>query len=95
LDFMGGRMGRKSGDDDTPIRIWICKYALQCTVHVALVWMEFRQRNTQRTARGRSQLMDEEAHISEDDDEDDKVSRSPGSCGRGFLCLILKFLGSI
>jgi hypothetical protein len=63
---------------NTPIRIWICGYALQCAVHVALVWMEFRRRNTRRMAMGRSQLVDDDAHISEDEDEDDRVSGSPG-----------------
>lgn len=63
---------------NTPIRIWICGYALQCAVHVALVWMEYRRRNTRRTARGSSQVGDEDAHISEDDDEDDRGSGSPG-----------------
>lgn len=33
---------------DTPIRLWICGYALQCLVHVVLVWMEYRRRNTRR-----------------------------------------------
>jgi hypothetical protein len=43
---------------------------------MALVWMKFRRRNTWRTARGRSQLVDEDAHISKDDDEVDRVSGS-------------------
>jgi len=40
--------------------------------------MEYRRRNTRRTARGSSQVGDEDAHISEDDDEDDRGSGSPG-----------------
>lgn len=28
-----------------PIRWWICGYALQCLVHVALVWLEYRRRS--------------------------------------------------
>ncbi|KAK9226562.1 hypothetical protein WN943_011610 [Citrus x changshan-huyou] len=32
----------------TRIRLWICGYALQCLVHVVLVWMEYRRRNTRR-----------------------------------------------
>ncbi|KAL7000863.1 E3 ubiquitin protein ligase rie1 [Sarracenia purpurea var. burkii] len=33
-----------------PIRIWICGYALQCLVHVVLVWLEYRRR-TSRSLR--------------------------------------------
>lgn len=29
---------------NTPIRVWIGGYALQCVVHVALVWIEYRRR---------------------------------------------------
>ncbi|KAJ0242890.1 putative RING zinc finger protein [Hirschfeldia incana] len=28
-----------------PVRVWICGYALQCLVHVVLVWLEFRKRS--------------------------------------------------
>ncbi|XP_027098336.2 E3 ubiquitin protein ligase RIE1 [Coffea arabica] len=31
--------------ENVPIRVWICGYALQCLVHVALVWIEYRRRN--------------------------------------------------
>ncbi|XP_073287735.1 E3 ubiquitin protein ligase RIE1-like [Primulina huaijiensis] len=27
-----------------PIRVWVCGYAIQCLVHVVLVWVEFRRR---------------------------------------------------
>ncbi|KAL6350986.1 hypothetical protein AAG906_031572 [Vitis piasezkii] len=30
------------------IRLWICGYALQCRVHVVLVWLEYRRRNRRR-----------------------------------------------
>uniref|UniRef100_A0A2P2JZ97 RING-type E3 ubiquitin transferase n=1 Tax=Rhizophora mucronata TaxID=61149 RepID=A0A2P2JZ97_RHIMU len=33
---------------NTPIRLWICGYALQCLVHVVLVWLEYRRRTTSR-----------------------------------------------
>ncbi|XP_009765931.1 cleavage and polyadenylation specificity factor subunit 3-II [Nicotiana sylvestris] len=32
---------------NVPIRIWVCGYALQCVVHVVLVWLEYRRRNSQ------------------------------------------------
>ncbi|CAK9135583.1 unnamed protein product [Ilex paraguariensis] len=33
---------------NVPIRLWICGYALQCFVHVVLVGVEYRRRNTRR-----------------------------------------------
>lgn len=32
---------------NVPIRLWICGYALQCVVHVVLVWLEYRRRSLQ------------------------------------------------
>ncbi|CAA0814719.1 Zinc finger- C3HC4 type (RING finger) family protein [Striga hermonthica] len=29
-----------------PIRVWVCGYALQCLVHVVLVWVEYNRRNS-------------------------------------------------
>ncbi|GAB2226706.1 hypothetical protein Drorol1_Dr00022525 [Drosera rotundifolia] len=31
-------------ETNVPVRVWICGYALQCLVHVVLVWMEYRRR---------------------------------------------------
>ncbi|CAI9261181.1 unnamed protein product [Lactuca saligna] len=28
-----------------PVRAWICVYALQCVMHVVLLWLEYRRRN--------------------------------------------------
>ncbi|KAL3501984.1 hypothetical protein ACH5RR_036433 [Cinchona calisaya] len=33
---------------NVPIRVWICGYALQCLVHVVLVWVEYKRRNVRR-----------------------------------------------
>lgn len=32
---------------NVPIRLWICGYALQCVVHVVLVWLEYKRRRLQ------------------------------------------------
>ncbi|XP_050231459.1 E3 ubiquitin protein ligase RIE1 [Mercurialis annua] len=63
---------------DTPIRIWICGYALQCLVHVVLVWLEFRRRNSRRVRDEERQppLSEAENVDSEDDDGSDRVSGS-------------------
>lgn len=53
---------------NTPIRLWICGYALQCLVHVVLVWLEYRRRNMRRRARDPER--GEVAGYSEDDDEE-------------------------
>nr|XP_043639989.1 cleavage and polyadenylation specificity factor subunit 3-II [Erigeron canadensis] len=34
-----------------PIRVWVCGYALQCAVHVVLVWLEFKRRNNNNNNR--------------------------------------------
>ncbi|CAN8238762.1 unnamed protein product [Cochlearia groenlandica] len=42
----------KEEDPNVPVRIWICGYAIQCLVHVVLVWSEFRKRNSSSSRRG-------------------------------------------
>ncbi|KMS97332.1 hypothetical protein BVRB_6g156110 [Beta vulgaris subsp. vulgaris] len=42
---------------NVPIRVWICGYAVQCLVHVLLVWMEYRRRRrreNESVRRGRA-----------------------------------------
>ncbi|XP_031491240.1 E3 ubiquitin protein ligase RIE1 isoform X1 [Nymphaea colorata] len=62
---------------NTPIRIWICGYALQCLLHVIFVWMEYRRRNRRRSPGegggppSGSGEQDSDALESEDDDEED------------------------
>lgn len=51
---------------NTPIRLWICGYALQCLVHAVLVWVEYRRRN-RRDSRRRSS---EEEDLDDSEDED-------------------------
>ncbi|MBA0792911.1 hypothetical protein Gohar_017366, partial [Gossypium harknessii] len=59
---------------NTPVRVWICGYALQCSVHVVLVWLEYKRRNARR-ASGRGEERGEDVTDSEDD-EDSNQSRS-------------------
>ncbi|KAL1556521.1 E3 ubiquitin protein ligase RIE1-like [Salvia divinorum] len=33
---------------NVPIRVWVCGYALQCLVHVVLVWVEYNRRSSRR-----------------------------------------------
>lgn len=59
---------------NTPVRVWICGYALQCLVHVVLVWLEYNRRSARR-ASGRGEERGEDVTDSEDD-EDSHQSRS-------------------
>ncbi|XP_043695853.1 E3 ubiquitin protein ligase RIE1-like [Telopea speciosissima] len=57
---------------NTPIRVWICGYTLQCVVHVVLVWLEYKRRNMRRL-RGLEDGMrasDSDLNDSEEDDGD-------------------------
>ncbi|GAV70932.1 zf-RING_2 domain-containing protein, partial [Cephalotus follicularis] len=69
---------------NTPIRLWICGYALQCLVHVVLVWLEYRRRNRRRVRdeerQQQLQVDDREARSYanasvDDNDEEEMVSR--------------------
>ena len=73
---------------NTPIRVWICGYALQCLVHVVLVGLEFRKRNSRRTSArdeesGDAAARDEESgdaaaagDVNDSEDEEDGIERS-------------------
>ncbi|XP_020221797.1 E3 ubiquitin protein ligase RIE1 [Cajanus cajan] len=63
---------------NTPIRWWICGYALQCLVHVALVWLEYRRRNhAPRDEESGAILEFDDANDSDDDDAGTSGSSSP------------------
>ena len=73
---------------NTPIRLWICGYALQCGVHVGLVWMEYRRRNPRRAASRARVAGDEESQQAvevrreegnDSEDEDDNGGFAPRS----------------
>jgi hypothetical protein len=63
-----------TGDEkpETPVRVWIAGYGLQCLVHVVLVWTDFRRPR----GRGRPGLVESTSDDSDDDDsEEDPESR--------------------
>ncbi|PPD90857.1 hypothetical protein GOBAR_DD12205 [Gossypium barbadense] len=62
---------------NTPVRVWICGYALQCSVHVVLVWLEYKRRNARR-ASGRGEERGEDVTDSEDDEDSNQSSEYPG-----------------
>lgn len=65
---------------NTPIRVWICGYALQCFVHVVLVCLEYRRRNAPRVRNQESSEFNDGFNDTEDDDEEG--SRASGALGR-------------
>ncbi|KAG4158809.1 hypothetical protein ERO13_D02G139800v2 [Gossypium hirsutum] len=57
---------------NTPIRLWICAYALQCLLHVVLVWLEYRRRNSRRisvTDEERGEAVSGDVNDSEDEED--------------------------
>lgn len=66
----------KEEKPNVPIRIWICGYAIQCLVHVVLVWIEFRKRNASRRAGDLEAAPQASvSHDSEDEDSDERFLR--------------------
>uniref|UniRef100_A0A5B7AX13 RING-type E3 ubiquitin transferase n=1 Tax=Davidia involucrata TaxID=16924 RepID=A0A5B7AX13_DAVIN len=55
---------------NVPIRLWICGYALQCLVHVVLVWLEYRRRNTRRGRDEEALRQDLHSDVNDSEDED-------------------------
>lgn len=66
---------------NTPIRYWICGYSLQCIVHVVLVGVEYRRRNTRRR-RSRESPESVADSRNDTDDTDDEEFLNSGSSGQ-------------
>ncbi|KAG6650558.1 hypothetical protein CIPAW_06G052100 [Carya illinoinensis] len=67
---------------NTPIRLWICGYALQCGVHVVLVWLEFRKRNTRRASTDDENQVEAGGEANDSEDEEHGVDRVSASVSR-------------
>ncbi|RRT55475.1 hypothetical protein B296_00048442, partial [Ensete ventricosum] len=83
---------------NTPLRVWVAGYALQCVVHVLLVWAEYRRRRRRRSSNGR-QDVDEGGQGVRDrvpsdsdavDSEEDGEEGGTGSGQRGYVMLIIR-----
>ncbi|KAE8710307.1 E3 ubiquitin protein ligase RIE1 [Hibiscus syriacus] len=57
---------------NTPLRLWICGYALQCLVHVVLVWLEYRRRNSRRTSFARDEERGDAAGDANDSEDEER-----------------------
>ncbi|XP_061369016.1 E3 ubiquitin protein ligase RIE1-like isoform X2 [Gastrolobium bilobum] len=68
---------------NTPIRVWIIGYSLQCLVHVLLVWLQYRRRS-QRDARRRRRAQDVESDAGEFEDGNDSDDND-GSSVNSFM----------
>lgn len=69
---------------NTPIRVWIVGYALQCLVHVLLVWLEYRRRSRRDSRSGsqRARDVESDAGSGDDDDYSDDGDGSSGNTSR-------------
>lgn len=75
-----------------PIRVWIGGYALQCLVHVALVWAEYRRRCSRRRGRGLEGGRDGSGRESDselNDSEDEGGDEGFGLGGQSRCCVFL------
>ncbi|KOM45984.1 hypothetical protein LR48_Vigan06g129000 [Vigna angularis] len=78
---------------NSPIRVWIIGYALQCLVHVVLVWLEYRRRSRMDSRRGQG-TQDVESQAGSDNDEggndsdSDVVDGSSGNSSRSRLSVV-------
>ncbi|KAE8730075.1 E3 ubiquitin protein ligase RIE1 [Hibiscus syriacus] len=62
---------------NTHIRLWICGYALQCFVHVVLVWLEYRRRNSSRTSARDEESGDAvSGDVNDSEDDEDVIGRN-------------------
>ncbi|KAI4357543.1 hypothetical protein L6164_001483 [Bauhinia variegata] len=68
---------------NTPIRVWICGYALQCLIHVVLVWVEYRRRNRVELRSRRAE--DVESQGGNVDDAEESEDEEIGAAGSGNL----------
>ncbi|KAJ9548999.1 hypothetical protein OSB04_021542 [Centaurea solstitialis] len=58
---------------NVPIRVWICGYALQCAVHVVLVWLEYRRRNRRVQEDERMTIGETDSNFEDSEDDDGRI----------------------
>ncbi|KAL0372758.1 UNVERIFIED_CONTAM: E3 ubiquitin protein ligase RIE1 [Sesamum calycinum] len=59
---------------NVPIRVWVCGYAFQCLVHVVLVWVEYKRRNSSQERNLDGAGGREEENQSENEEEESEES---------------------
>lgn len=78
---------------NVPIRVWVCGYALQCLVHVVLVWVEYNRRNSrQERNRVRGQSSEDENQIENEEEEEEEVDGRSGLFGITNGSRLVKFV---
>lgn len=80
---------------NTPIRIWILGYALQCVVHVVMVWLECRRRSNRRNRNfedGITRTSDSDVNNSEDEGGDSAGLRSGNRSRLVTIKLLIKII---
>ncbi|XP_011628069.1 E3 ubiquitin protein ligase RIE1 [Amborella trichopoda] len=66
----------------TPVRLWICGYALQCLLHVIFVWAEFRRRERRRLPESVAAPAGGAVDSGEDESGEDEVAGGGGGFHR-------------
>ncbi|CAL9761136.1 unnamed protein product [Musa acuminata subsp. burmannicoides] len=83
---------------NTPVRVWLLGYALQCLIHVVFVWGEYSRRRRRRSG-GERRLEggggDGEQRLSESDVMDSEDDAAPPEVGSGRRASISKRCESI
>ncbi|OVA12166.1 zinc finger protein [Macleaya cordata] len=54
---------------NSPIRVWILGYALQCVVHVIMVWLEYRRRSVRRNRNVEDGTRTSDSDVNDSEDE--------------------------
>ncbi|KAB2620073.1 E3 ubiquitin protein ligase RIE1 [Pyrus ussuriensis x Pyrus communis] len=84
---------------NTPIRLWICGYALQCFAHVVLVWVEYRRRNNiaWRLSRRNQEAQQEEHQVDIDavDTDDEEAARELATSTRSSVSKRLETMNTM
>lgn len=79
---------------NTPIRLWICGYALQCLVHVVLVWLEYRRRNSRRRGGDEERSgggFGSGGHDTEEEDDEDAAMELENSNRYRYILVFVLF----
>lgn len=79
---------------NVPVRVWVAGYGVQCVVHVALVWAEYRRRRRTAGRRdGESGMVDSDAIDSEEEGEEGGIRWNQRSRYDFLICLLNLGLG--
>ncbi|CAM8953376.1 unnamed protein product [Rhodiola kirilowii] len=69
-----------------PLRLWICGYALQCGIHVVMVWLEYKRRMSRvRVTDGERSEGERDLEEGGSESEEEEVGRTFGGINRSSI----------